>query len=287
MVIASALVFILAALLMAGLLAGLAAVLRGMRGPLVDDHPYCRQCGFDLSGHAFRPRRCPECGTGLVGANLVVIGRRRRQPGLVVGGFVLIAVSLWPMFGVSRPQNTPPAATMTSAPSMPVIRTMASLRLAGRSATAASNPVPGGVAAGTMPESHEARGDDVVPISGLTLSAADRGSQPVFCRPLAIDAQTRVCTNHRPVAGLAGPAGQKSRRSGRRIGTSWSPVLNGRWTCRELQRAPGDSGRAGGFHRICSWGAVADRRWAASRCPPQPIGSLKRDGNRVDNRFIP
>ncbi|NJL31404.1 MAG: hypothetical protein HC898_07100 [Phycisphaerales bacterium] len=47
------------------LLAGLVLLWRGIRGRLVDDHPYCRGCKFDLTGLPAERTACPECGHDL------------------------------------------------------------------------------------------------------------------------------------------------------------------------------------------------------------------------------
>jgi ribosomal protein L37E len=57
----------------------------GLRGRVVDDHPYCRRCGFDLYGFDRGSWRCPECGKpirrsrGRWYLRDVRIGRRERR----------------------------------------------------------------------------------------------------------------------------------------------------------------------------------------------------------------
>ncbi len=69
--------------------AGLVLLAVGLRGVRVSDHPHCRACGFDLFGSA-AAERCPECGTGLSRSGAVREGVRRRRPGLIVAGVVLL-----------------------------------------------------------------------------------------------------------------------------------------------------------------------------------------------------
>jgi hypothetical protein len=99
MVLATALVFVLASVLVAIAIAGGIVCWRGLYGRLVDDHPYCRRCRYDLTGHDRRPPRCPECGAYLTGLHVVTIGRRRWEPGRTALGVVLVAVSVLSMAG--------------------------------------------------------------------------------------------------------------------------------------------------------------------------------------------
>jgi len=55
------------------------------------DTPHCRTCDYNLTG--LTSDRCPECGTGLDAA-MVVIGSRRRRPGLAVAGAVMCLPAL-------------------------------------------------------------------------------------------------------------------------------------------------------------------------------------------------
>lgn len=75
----------------------------GLRGRLVDDHPHCRRCAFDLVGQQRAAgvgadgARCSECGAGLGSARSVRVGtrvRRRRALGFGVGilGLMLAGV---------------------------------------------------------------------------------------------------------------------------------------------------------------------------------------------------
>ena len=74
------------AILAGGSFAGAVLLTFGLRGHKVDDFPYCRKCRYNLTG--LTSERCPECGslTAEVG---VIVGRRRRQPRLIVAGLLL------------------------------------------------------------------------------------------------------------------------------------------------------------------------------------------------------
>lgn len=74
-----------------GLLAGLFLLILGLRGRRVGDRPYCRRCGYDLTG--LSSDTCPEC--GLTNATkLAVYGRRKPVRLAVVSGLVLVIVLL-------------------------------------------------------------------------------------------------------------------------------------------------------------------------------------------------
>jgi hypothetical protein len=72
------------------LAAGVALLVRGVRGRRIDDHPLCRRCGFDLIGLPAGAERCSECGADVRRPRAIRIGHRRRRPGVVVLGIVLI-----------------------------------------------------------------------------------------------------------------------------------------------------------------------------------------------------
>ncbi len=73
-------------------LAGIVMILRGRRGRLIDDHPHCVHCGYDLFGQPPDSHICPECGTKLVSDRNIRIGTRQRYEGLIYGG---LAVALF------------------------------------------------------------------------------------------------------------------------------------------------------------------------------------------------
>lgn len=58
----------------------------GRRGKIIDDHPVCRKCRFDLVGRPPGSDRCPECGADLSGKRAIAIGNRKpRQSAVVIG----------------------------------------------------------------------------------------------------------------------------------------------------------------------------------------------------------
>lgn len=83
--------------------------LNGWRGHLVGDHPFCRRCGFDLSGRPESTTVCGECGSDLGARDAVVIGERRRLPRALWSGIAMVLVVLlvtsrltrssWPAMG--------------------------------------------------------------------------------------------------------------------------------------------------------------------------------------------
>ena len=130
MVLATAMVFVLASVLTAVAIAGGVVCWRGMHGHLIDNHPYCRRCRYDLTGHHRRPKRCPECGGFLTGLHLVAIGRRKWEPRRAALGVVLVAASVLSMAGaggvrtagaavvsaLSRPSPTASPGSVNAAP---------------------------------------------------------------------------------------------------------------------------------------------------------------------------
>jgi hypothetical protein len=75
-----------------------------LRGKVIDAHPICRKCGFDLHGVTERPLQCPECGRSITQASAMRIGnRKRRAPMLVIGCMIGVlglacAAGLLPFF---------------------------------------------------------------------------------------------------------------------------------------------------------------------------------------------
>ena len=84
------------------LLLGLIVVIRGFRGRLMNDHPHCRGCGFDLHGITLESStRCPECGRLIsTGGQSTRIGRRKKKRGLLAFGILL---TFFGLVGVSYP----------------------------------------------------------------------------------------------------------------------------------------------------------------------------------------
>ena len=71
------------------LLAAVTLLIVGLRGRRKEDHPLCRNCGYDLTG--LSADRCPECGADLTRRRSTRIGHRQRRRGLVgLGVFLLL-----------------------------------------------------------------------------------------------------------------------------------------------------------------------------------------------------
>jgi hypothetical protein len=84
----------LAALLAAGFL-GVGLLVVALRGRREGAIPFCRRCGYDLSGHALdEGPKCPECGSGLADPRAVVVGTRRVRPRLAFAGAALMLLTL-------------------------------------------------------------------------------------------------------------------------------------------------------------------------------------------------
>lgn len=74
-------------------LAGLIAVIHGIKGRKIDDHPLCGKCRFDLTGLPKDQEKCPECGVNLLRGG-AIIGNRRRQPKRIYLGGIAMCLSL-------------------------------------------------------------------------------------------------------------------------------------------------------------------------------------------------
>ncbi|HET6250167.1 MAG TPA: hypothetical protein VFE47_20925 [Tepidisphaeraceae bacterium] len=74
---------------------GVALAWLGLRGRRSDDHPLCRQCGFDLFGKPPASTVCPECGVSLGRRRAVRVGHRQKKGRLllVAGTWLLLAFS--------------------------------------------------------------------------------------------------------------------------------------------------------------------------------------------------
>jgi hypothetical protein len=71
----------------------------GVRGRVVDDHPICRKCRFDLIG-LVSPANCPECGSPLHNPAAIRHGARRHRPAAIVLGSLMLLTSLG-LFGAT------------------------------------------------------------------------------------------------------------------------------------------------------------------------------------------
>lgn len=94
---------VLIAIMGAWLAVGVVVLARGLRRRVIDDHPVCIGCGYDLVGMRERmPERCPECGAGLAEEGRVRAGNVRRRPRRVWAGAVVLgmwALVMAPMVG--------------------------------------------------------------------------------------------------------------------------------------------------------------------------------------------
>ncbi len=61
------------------LLASIVVLGIGLRGRVIDDHPICRKCGYDLHGLPESSGRCSECGSDLKSTNAIRKGHRQRR----------------------------------------------------------------------------------------------------------------------------------------------------------------------------------------------------------------
>ncbi len=73
---------------------GMVLVWKGLRSRVIDDHPICRKCGYDLHGLPDSTGRCPECGSDLSGTNAIRIGHIERRWRLAGVGAALVACLL-------------------------------------------------------------------------------------------------------------------------------------------------------------------------------------------------
>lgn len=69
-----------------GVVVGFGLAMWAWRGKLLDDHPYCRKCHYDLFGLKAEAATCPECGADIRTGGTVRMGRRKRQWGVVTAG---------------------------------------------------------------------------------------------------------------------------------------------------------------------------------------------------------
>lgn len=83
--------------LLAAFAIGVLLITVGARGRRINDHPICRQCGFDLDGVYPESVTCPECGAGLKREKSVRVGARRRLPWAILAGLLLALAPLPPI----------------------------------------------------------------------------------------------------------------------------------------------------------------------------------------------
>src|SRR6476660_1221047 len=85
-------------------------LVRGLRGRVVSDHPFCRACGFDLFGLPAQSSRCSECGASLDPPRAVRQGRRERRWPLILIGSVPLTLLACLLIGlaIATAQNVNP-----------------------------------------------------------------------------------------------------------------------------------------------------------------------------------
>ncbi len=74
------------------LVLGLILFIVGWRGRRLDNHPHCRRCRYDLSGHE-EIAVCPECGRSLARARAIRQGLRRKRRVLLALGCLLLLLA--------------------------------------------------------------------------------------------------------------------------------------------------------------------------------------------------
>lgn len=91
----SILLTFIAAICITGLLGlGILLIWKGLCGKIVDRHPLCNNCKFDLVGHSPRPAHCPECGAIIARIGSIQIGNRKRQFPKILHGSTLMVVNI-------------------------------------------------------------------------------------------------------------------------------------------------------------------------------------------------
>lgn len=73
---------------------GLTMLVSGLRGRVLDGHPVCRKCRFDLVGSVPGMAKCPECGERLDASKAIAIGNRSRRPLIAGIGAAVILLSI-------------------------------------------------------------------------------------------------------------------------------------------------------------------------------------------------
>ena len=91
-------------------LAGSIVLVKGLRPKRRGTTPYCRGCGYNLTGgtlDAKQTTRCPECGRILNPPRAVVIGNRCVRPRVVVLGAVIVSFGIVGLggVGIARARN--------------------------------------------------------------------------------------------------------------------------------------------------------------------------------------
>src|SRR5262245_29825394 len=88
---------IIAVIALAVALWGWSILRRGWSGRRVGEAPFCRRCGFELTGRSLTDH-CPECGADLDARREVVVGVRRPRFFMLFAGMVLLLISVLPIW---------------------------------------------------------------------------------------------------------------------------------------------------------------------------------------------
>ncbi|MFI5378053.1 MAG: hypothetical protein ACHRHE_01990 [Tepidisphaerales bacterium] len=67
----------------------------GWHGRLVDKHPRCRKCSYDLTNRPEDQQRCPECGAWIMARGAIRYGTYAMRPWLALGGLLAMAAGLF------------------------------------------------------------------------------------------------------------------------------------------------------------------------------------------------
>jgi hypothetical protein len=84
----------------AGVVAGAAVIVVGMRGRRTSSNTFCRSCGYDVTNLPGEVVTCPDCKADLSQANSIRYGERRRDWRIVAIGGVVALIALG--FGVAQ-----------------------------------------------------------------------------------------------------------------------------------------------------------------------------------------
>ncbi len=85
---------IILGIFLAALIAGIALLFLGIRGKLIDKHPRCIDCRYDLSGRWPDIDKCPECGRKLPSESSIWREHRRRRPVMITVGAGLLFLAI-------------------------------------------------------------------------------------------------------------------------------------------------------------------------------------------------
>ncbi|MCH8881548.1 MAG: hypothetical protein IID34_16910 [Planctomycetes bacterium] len=90
---------ILAVALLAGVVAGVAVLIKGQRRRGEGTDPTCGQCGYNLTGS--ESNRCPECGTLFIEAGVTLGNPSPKRPRWILASLIVLAILLVGGIGLS------------------------------------------------------------------------------------------------------------------------------------------------------------------------------------------